>query len=154
MREKEKEESEKKEENNENQKNAEDEACEKIINNKDYYDILGITKQTSNDDIKKAYKKLAIKFHPDKNKSPKAEEAFKKIATAYQTLTDPKKENFLINMVVKKNIEKKYIKKGNRHMKKILTLMIYLICSLVILTLKCLEDKEDDMRGHMHIMSK
>ena len=91
MREKEKEESEKKEENNENQKNAEDEACEKIINNKDYYDILGITKQTSNDDIKKAYKKLAIKFHPDKNKSPKAEEAFKKIATAYQTLTDPKK---------------------------------------------------------------
>ena len=91
MREKEKEESEKKEENNENQKNAEDEACEKIINNKDYYDILGITKETSNDDIKKAYKKLAIKFHPDKNKSPKAEEAFKKIATAYQTLTDPKK---------------------------------------------------------------
>ena len=94
MREKEKEE-EKKEQNGENsqqgQKSAEDEACEKIINNKDYYDILGITKQTSNDDIKKAYKKLAIKFHPDKNKSPKAEEAFKKIATAYQTLTDPKK---------------------------------------------------------------
>ena len=89
------EEKEKKEENGEkkeeNQKNAEDEACEKIINNKDYYDILGITKQTSNDDIKRAYKKLAIKFHPDKNKSPKAEEAFKKIATAYQTLTDPKK---------------------------------------------------------------
>ena len=94
MREKEKEE-EKKEQNGENsqqnQKSPEDEACEKIINNKDYYDILGITKQTSNDDIKKAYKKLAIKFHPDKNKSPKAEEAFKKIATAYQTLTDPKK---------------------------------------------------------------
>jgi DnaJ family protein B protein 12 len=90
IREKEKEE-EKKEENGENPKNEEDEACEKIINNKDYYDILGITKETSNDDIKKAYKKLAIKFHPDKNKSPKAEEAFKKIATAYQTLTDPKK---------------------------------------------------------------
>ena len=94
IREKEKEQ-EKKEENSEkkeeNKKNAEDEACEKIINNKDYYDILGVTKQTSNDDIKRAYKKLAIKFHPDKNKSPKAEEAFKKIATAYQTLTDPKK---------------------------------------------------------------
>ena len=59
IREKEKEE-ENKEENNENKKSAEDEACEKIINNKDYYDILGITKQTSNDDIKKAYKKLAI----------------------------------------------------------------------------------------------
>ena len=52
IREKEKNE-EKKEDNNENHKNEEDEACEKIINNKDYYDILGITKKTSNDDIKK-----------------------------------------------------------------------------------------------------
>ena len=90
IREKEKEEI--KNEGEENKaKNNDDEACEKIINNKNYYEILGITKETSNDDIKKAYKKLAIKFHPDKNKSPKAEEAFKKIATAYQTLTDPKK---------------------------------------------------------------
>ena len=91
IREKEKEEEQKNEQNGEKPKNTDDEACEKIINNKDYYDILGITKETSNDDIKRAYKKLAIKFHPDKNKSPKAEEAFKKIATAYQTLTDPKK---------------------------------------------------------------
>ena len=91
IREKEKEEEKKNEQNGEKPKNTDDEACEKIINNKDYYDILGITKETSNDDIKRAYKKLAIKFHPDKNKSPKAEEAFKKIATAYQTLTDPKK---------------------------------------------------------------
>ena len=90
IREKEKNE-EKKEDNKENQKNAEDQACEKIINNKDYYDILGITKTTKNDDIKKAYKKWAIKYHPDKNKSPKAKEAFKKIAISYQTLTDPKK---------------------------------------------------------------
>ena len=71
--------------------NPQDEACEKIITNNNYYEILGVTKETSNDDIKRAYKKLALKFHPDKNKSPKAEEAFKKIATAYQTLTDPKK---------------------------------------------------------------
>ena len=91
LREKEKEEEKKNEENGDKPKNSQDEACEKIINNKDYYDILGVTKETSNDDIKRAYKKLAIKFHPDKNKSPKAEEAFKKIATAYQTLTDPKK---------------------------------------------------------------
>ena len=71
--------------------NPQDEACEKIIKNNNYYEIFGVTKETSNDDIKKAYKKLALKFHPDKNKSTKAEEAFKKIATAYQTLTDPKK---------------------------------------------------------------
>lgn len=74
-----------------NQNKKDDEECEKIINSHDYYQILGITKETSNDDIKKAYKKMAIKFHPDKNHSSKAEEAFKKIATAYQTLTDPEK---------------------------------------------------------------
>ena len=88
MREKEKKEDSSKDESG---PNPQDEACEKIIKNNNYYEILGITKETSNDDIKKAYKKLALKFHPDKNKSPKAEEAFKKIATAYQTLTDPKK---------------------------------------------------------------
>ena len=88
MREKEKKEESSKEETG---PNPQDEACEKIIKNNNYYEILGVTKETSNDDIKRAYKKLALKFHPDKNKSPKAEEAFKKIATAYQTLTDPKK---------------------------------------------------------------
>ena len=77
--------------NNSQEKSTDDEACEKIIINKNYYEILGVTKTSNNDEIKKAYKKLAIKFHPDKNKSSKAEEAFKKIATAYQTLTDPKK---------------------------------------------------------------
>ena len=91
IREKEKEKEQKQEESGEKPKNTDDEACENIINNKDYYNLLGVTKETNNDDIKRAYKKLAIKFHPDKNKSSKAEEAFKKIATAYQTLTDPKK---------------------------------------------------------------
>ena len=88
MREKEKKEEEKKEEKG---PNPEDEICENIIKNNNYYEILGVNKETPIEDIKKAYKKLALKFHPDKNKSSKAEEAFKKIATAYQTLTDPKK---------------------------------------------------------------
>lgn len=58
---------------------------------KDYYCILGIEKGASDDDIKKAYRKQALKFHPDKNKSPQAEEKFKEVAEAYEVLSDPKK---------------------------------------------------------------
>lgn len=60
---------------------------------KDYYSILGIEKGASEDDIKKAYRKQALKWHPDKNKSPHAEEKFKEIAEAYEVLSDPKKRD-------------------------------------------------------------
>ncbi|XP_022611236.1 dnaJ homolog subfamily B member 1-like [Seriola lalandi dorsalis] len=60
---------------------------------KDYYHILGIKKGASEDDIKKAYRKQALRFHPDKNKSPGAEEKFKEIAEAYDVLSDPKKKD-------------------------------------------------------------
>ncbi|KAF9221112.1 DnaJ-domain-containing protein [Gyrodon lividus] len=55
-----------------------------------YYDILGVPVDASTDDVKKAYRRLAIKHHPDKNPDdPDAEERFKEIAIAYQTLSDP-----------------------------------------------------------------
>jgi curved DNA-binding protein len=58
----------------------------------DYYQILGIDKKASLDDIKKAYRKLALKWHPDKNPNNKAaEEKFKKISEAYAVLSDPEK---------------------------------------------------------------
>ncbi|XP_061577110.1 dnaJ homolog subfamily B member 1b [Cololabis saira] len=60
---------------------------------KDYYDILGIKKGASEDDIKKAYRKQALRFHPDKNKSAGAEDKFKEIAEAYDVLSDPKKKD-------------------------------------------------------------
>jgi DnaJ-class molecular chaperone len=59
---------------------------------KDYYKILGLSKGASDDDIKKAYRKLALKYHPDKNKEPGAEEKFKEVAEAYEILSDPKKK--------------------------------------------------------------
>ncbi|KAG5841168.1 dnaJ homolog subfamily B member 5 isoform X1 [Anguilla rostrata] len=58
---------------------------------KDYYKILGIQSGSNEDEIKKAYRKMALKFHPDKNKDPNAEEKFKEIAEAYEVLSDPKK---------------------------------------------------------------
>ena len=53
-----------------------------------YYDELGLSNNATIDEIKSAYKKLALQFHPDKNKSPDAEERFKKIAQSYQILSD------------------------------------------------------------------
>ncbi|KAI8909532.1 dnaJ-like protein subfamily B member 6-like protein [Gorgonomyces haynaldii] len=58
---------------------------------KDYYRILGVPKDCSMDDIKKAYRKLALQFHPDKNKSLEAQQKFQEISEAYEILSDDKK---------------------------------------------------------------
>ena len=61
---------------------------------KDYYSVLGVNKSSSEDEIKKAYKKLALKYHPDRNKNDKkAEEKFKEINEAYQVLGDSERKN-------------------------------------------------------------
>ncbi|ROT70972.1 putative dnaJ protein-like 1 [Penaeus vannamei] len=60
---------------------------------KDYYKILGLSKDASEGDIKRAYRNMALKYHPDKNKSNDAEEKFKLVAEAYEVLSDKKKRN-------------------------------------------------------------
>ena len=61
---------------------------------KDYYEVLGISKSASAQEIKKAYRKMAIQYHPDKNPDDKeAEEMFKKAAEAYEVLSDPDKKS-------------------------------------------------------------
>jgi molecular chaperone DnaJ len=58
---------------------------------KDFYEILGLKKDASAEEIKKAYRTLALKFHPDRNKEPGAEEKFKEINESYAVLSDPEK---------------------------------------------------------------
>ena len=58
---------------------------------RDYYEVLGVTKSSNPDEIKSQYRKLALKFHPDRNKSPDAQEHFKEISEAYAVLSDSSK---------------------------------------------------------------
>src|SRR5215475_6921190 len=59
---------------------------------RDYYEVLGVDRAAGAEDIKKAYRKLAVKFHPDKNPDHKvAEEQFKELGEAYEVLSDPQK---------------------------------------------------------------
>jgi molecular chaperone DnaJ len=60
----------------------------------DYYELLGVARNASDSDIKKSFRRLAMKYHPDRNRdNPKAEEQFKKIKEAYDVLSDPKKRS-------------------------------------------------------------
>src|SRR5512135_1316338 len=65
---------------------------------KNYYEILGIPKGSSKELIKDAYRKLAMQYHPDRNKSPGAEEKFKEISEAYAVLSDDVKRQQYDNL--------------------------------------------------------
>ncbi len=58
---------------------------------RDYYEVLGVSRTATAEEIKQAYRKLALQYHPDRNKEPDAEERFKEINAAYQVLSDPEK---------------------------------------------------------------
>ena len=62
-----------------------------MVSKLDFYDVLGVGRDASQDEIKRAFRKLAFKYHPDRNKMPDAEERFKEISEAYAILSDPKK---------------------------------------------------------------
>lgn len=59
---------------------------------RDYYEVLGVSKSVSTEELKRAYRKLALEWHPDRNKSPQAHDKFKEINEAYAVLSDPKKK--------------------------------------------------------------
>ena len=59
---------------------------------KDFYQVLGVTKNSSSDEIKKAYRKLALQYHPDRNKTKEADKKFKEVTQAYEVLSDSQKK--------------------------------------------------------------
>ena len=63
-----------------------------IVAKRDYYEVLGVSKDASKDEIKKAYRKLSKKYHPDINKEEGADEKFKEISEAYEVLSDDNKK--------------------------------------------------------------
>ena len=63
-----------------------------MADKRDYYEVLGISKSASSDEIKRAYRKMAKKYHPDVNKEPGAEEKFKEVQEAYDVLSDDNKK--------------------------------------------------------------
>ncbi len=67
-----------------------------MANGKDYHRILGVAKSATIDEIKKAFRRLALLFHPDRNKDPKATEKFKEASEAYAVLTGKEKAPLII----------------------------------------------------------
>lgn len=94
-----------------------------MADKRDYYEVLGVSKQASADEIKRAYRKKAKQYHPDVNKEPGAEEKFKEVQEAYEVLSDANKKPLMTALVM-------------LHLSKVLVMVVLVV--LVDLDLKML----------------
>ena len=95
--------------------NNEDKICKELMKKKDYYDILNISKDATPEQIKKGYKRQAIRFHPDKNHSKLSTECFKKISEAYQCLSDPEKKSFYDKYGNEQEFKEQFYQRNHRY---------------------------------------
>lgn len=65
----------------------------RVANKRDYYEVLGVARDAGPAEIKRAYRQMALKYHPDRNREPGAEDRFKECSEAYEVLSDPEKRN-------------------------------------------------------------
>ena len=73
----------------------------------DFYKILGLSQSASPDEIKKAFRKKAMKYHPDRNNSEGAEKKFKELNEAYEVLSDPQKKENYENFIISRSLRNK-----------------------------------------------
>ena len=100
------------------------------MSQRDYYEVLGVSRTASDAELKKAFKKLAMKYHPDRNPDdPAANEKFKEAAEASEILSDSEKNQLMINLVMR--VFKAWVEVKELDF-KILTLVIFLEISLVM----------------------
>jgi len=92
-------------------------AVKKVKVCRDYYEILGVAKEATDSELKKAYRKMALQFHPDKNKCPGASEAFKAIGNAFAILSDTekRKQYDLYGPMEDQSNLRRHTHRGNRH---------------------------------------
>src|SRR5574337_1819768 len=97
---------------------------------RDYYEVLGVSKASTSDEIKSQYRKLALKFHPDKNKSPDAAEHFKEISEAYAVLSDSEKRK-LYDTYGHSGVDGKYSTRSEEHTSELQS-PLNLVCRLLL----------------------